>query len=318
MTSPSNYPIPIVYGPDFPKFKMLMRGGRQVFESRTNQNLFLKDDEYFGDFDGSGTFTMAALLKRAPWRDVPQLFFVEIEESESTFDWLFFADEPNWESCSMCSDLLGYCDTEPQRLFLRAWWRTQYAIRLGEAYRRWVDWLARSAEARQRRLADPVAALGGPAAFVEAVAARVLDFPALIPEVWLNYVGPERTLADEEHLRENPQRVDFVMLAEGRKCVVEIDGPSHYATFDEGPPGRYEVSEERYAKNLKVERSLRRQGWEIHRFANVEIRGASDDDFVALVEHLPGYQASSFFGRPLVTGEGLRDAWGGSEPFLVG
>ena len=55
------------------------------------------------------------------------------------------------------------------------------------------------------------------------------------------------------------------------------------------------------AKNLKIERSLVRQGWEIHRFANVEVKDVPDDDFVALVEHLPGYRADSFFGRPLIT-----------------
>ena len=117
----------------------------------------------------------------------------------------------------------------------------------------------------------------------------VFDFPALIPETWLNYVGPDKTEADERHLAENPSRVDFVVFVEGRKYVIEIDGPSHYADFDE-QERTYTVSEERYAKNLAIERSLRRQGWEINRFANVEVMRASGDDFVRLLvsAELPG------------------------------
>ena len=56
------------------------------------------------------------------------------------------------------------------------------------------------------------------------------------------------------------------------------------------------MNEERYEKNLANERSLRRQGWEIHRFANVEVMQASGDDFVRLITsaQLPGLKCKVY------------------------
>jgi hypothetical protein len=52
-------PRPLMYGPSFPSIRMVMRDGVQVFESRTNQNLFLDTE----DFNADGTFPMARLLQ---------------------------------------------------------------------------------------------------------------------------------------------------------------------------------------------------------------------------------------------------------------
>jgi very-short-patch-repair endonuclease len=102
--------------------------------------------------------------------------------------------------------------------------------------------------------------------------------------VWLNVIGSDRTLEDADHLAENPQRVDFALFAEGEKAVVEIDGRSHYAAYDVVTK-TYSINEERYAKNLAIERSLRRQGWDIHRFSNLEVeRANSDEQFVHLAQ----------------------------------
>jgi hypothetical protein len=296
VAAPSNYPTPIVYGPDFPQFKMLMRYGRQVFESRTNQNLFLEADDLFGDFTDSGTFTMARFLgKRASWQDCASLLFDLIAVEEDNFDWIGVLAEPNWAACPACSDLISYCNNSPaQRSFLASWWRTQYAVRLADALDAWLDWVRRVGESRGKRVRDVVTARGA-SGFVFALVDLVFDFPALVPEVWLNYAGWDKTAQEEAHLNENPQRVDFVLLGEGKKCVVEVDGPSHYAEYDEGERN-YTVSEPRYARNLKIERSLRRQGWEIYRFANIEVLGASDDDFAELAQDLPGYTGYSIIG----------------------
>jgi len=317
MDPPSDYPCPIVYGPDFPQFKMLMRHGRQVFESRTNQNLFLDEQPWSDDFDSSGTFTMAGFLARiCSWKERAALLFDGIfgDEGSTTFDWLGIRDEPDWDGCPPCADLINYCDSDAQRSFLRSWWRTQYARGLEEAWRQWTNWLGRVAEARRHELLDPVAARGR-TAFVQALTNLVFSFPALVPEVWLNYVGPEKTVEDEEHLRENPQRVDFVMIAAGKKCVIEIDGPSHYADYDR-ESRRYSINENLYAKNLKIERSLRRQGWQIHRFANVEVKDVPDDEFVELVRHLPG-AADDIFGFPFILGRELKEAMGDADRYLI-
>jgi hypothetical protein len=315
---PSGYPFPIVYGPDFPEFKMLMRGGHQVFESRTNQNLFLDENPFMEDFDASGTLTMATLLAYvSTWQERAATLFELIGADDKDIDWHGFHDEPNWEACPGCTDLLNYCGSASSRSFLLSWWRTQYARGLGLAWEQWTDWVRRVAESRGRGTLDFVANSGGPHAFVQTLVDLVFSFPALVPEVWLNAVGPDRTVEDERHLGENPQRVDFVLLANGKKCVIEIDGPSgHYADYDEGTH-TYSVNEALYAKNLKIERSLRRQGWEIHRFANVEVRGVGDEEFIALVSYLPGYRANTFFGTPSVTGESLKAAMGNVDKYML-
>jgi len=318
VTAPSDYPTPILYGPDFPQFKMLMRHGSQVFESRTNQNLFLDADEMWGDFTDSGTFTMAQLLRKvSSWQDYVNILFDAAEVEDNNFDWHEVHHEPAWSACAACADLLGYCDSEAQKSFLLSWWRTQYAVGLDEALDRWLTWLRKVGESRGAHVRDVVLSRGA-RSFVSTLVDLVLNFPALVPEVWLNYVGWEKTTKDEEHLAENPQRVDFVLLAEGKKCVIEVDGPSHYADYDSSAR-KYEVNESLYAKNLKIERSLRRWGWEIYRFANVEVIGATPDDFAELVQDVPGYTGHSIFGagHDVVSAETLRDAMGEADQYLV-
>lgn len=314
---PKNYPSPIVYGPDFPQFKMLMRHGKQVFESRTNQNLFLEDGSSFlCDFDEGGTFTMARFLRKlSTWQDCAPLLFDVIAMTGDTFDWMEVYEEPRWEACPACADLLGYCDSEAQRKFLRWWWSSQYVAALGSALERWLAWLQNVGSSRGASVIDVVQARGA-GVFVFTLLDLVLDFPALVPEVWLNYVGWERTAADEKHLAENPQRVDFVLFGAGKKAVIEIDGPSHYADYD--PDTRtYTISETRYAKNLKIERSLRRWGWEIYRFANLEMNGVDNDTFVGLIQDIPGVDDALWLGRSIVNAEKLREGMGDAERFLV-
>lgn len=274
---PPNLPEPVVFGPDFPEFAQMMRGGKQTFQSRTNINLFLNT----WHFDGAGTFTMGSLLKQiaTSWQELAPLVFGGFWEGDDgdLYDWADVVTEPQWEESEAFARLLGYCDSEPQRTFLMEWCHTQYARGLSEAWDRWSAANSGFQWTRMSRLVPELVAL-------------VFEFPALIPEVWLNYVGPERTQRELKHLAENPGRVDFVLFAKARKCVIEVDGPSHYAELDgQG----YIVNEQVYAKNLRIERSLRRQGWEIFRFANVELRSedASGNGFVRLIKsaQLPGF-----------------------------
>jgi hypothetical protein len=279
---------------------MLMRDGRQVFESRTNRNLFLHRDF---DSNGEGTFTLARLLHRlGSWTDCFPLLFETwwfTDDGKLRFnDW---ASTPDWDNCLPLQDLAGYCQSDSQRAFFWRYVSSQYRVGVAKAWEEWFALLRGRADL-DGHLYSPSDQYGD-----EGLVWKIMDlefgFPAAIPEVWLNYVGWDKTTEDEAHLAENPQRVDFVILAHGQKCVVEIDGPSHYADYDEQSRS-YAVNEHRYAKNLAIERSLRRHGWEIHRFANVEIDGITeDDDFVRLAEHLPGFAASWYpemesMGRP--------------------
>jgi hypothetical protein len=246
---------------------------------------------------------MARLLRHlGSWQDCLPLFFDEfwLTEDGELIDWTVWATTPGWDKCRPLQDLAGYCRSRSQRGFFWRYLSSQYRAGLEQAYEEWSTASQHQASMKGREWRSPALEFGDED-FTWRLTDLVFDFPAAIPEVWLNYVGYDKTTEDEAHLAENPQRVDFVILADGRRCVVEIDGPSHYADYDEETRS-YTVNEDRYAKNLAIERSLRRHGWEIHRFANVEVDRVTDDgDFVRLAEHLPGF-ASNWYGDELGMG----------------
>jgi hypothetical protein len=108
---PPNLPYPVVFGPSFPDFTMTTRGGRQVFSSRTNQNLFLNH----WDFTDSGTFTMATLLKKtSTWQECWPLVWdhVWIGDGGEFVDWAYFLEEPRWDDSDAFQRLLGFCQWE--------------------------------------------------------------------------------------------------------------------------------------------------------------------------------------------------------------
>lgn len=262
---PENLPQPLIYGPDRPTLVFMTVGGVQRVESRTNSNLFLTPD----DFTVAGTFPFGRLLTLQQnagcacgegGNRVCSFADAELDDGAVKSVTLPGTGAP----CGAYRRLLDFCDSLAQSSFLRSWqalgrWNSrtmQYALRRLIEQREMSAW-------QVNRL----------------IQAFYLDFPALVPETWLNYLDPRvKTEADSEHLQQNPSRVDFVMLADGRKHVVEIDGPSHYAEFDEANRC-YEVSEQRYTKNLWIERSLRRWGWEIHRFSNWEVLRCEEAGF---------------------------------------
>ena len=95
--------------------------------------------------------------------------------------------------------------------------------------------------------------------------------PALIPHVYINwYSTTEKRRGNEE-----PYIVDFVFKSSAfgtnNLVIVEIDGPSHYASYDHNRK-QYTVDETIYAKHLKKDRWLRKQGFKVLRLGNSEIR----------------------------------------------
>jgi hypothetical protein len=194
---------------------------------------------------------------------------VSVDDEEHGWS-LYLTGEARLSACPGVKRLMSYCQTEPQRRFFELWCHT-FIYPLREGWNAGADYSPEWSE-------------------------RALDlryaFPALIPEVWLNYLGPRKSADDELHLAENPSRVDFVMLSGGTKCVIEIDGKSHYADYNQDA-NRWVPDERRYTRNLKIERSLRRQGWEIHRFSDLEVNACKPDEFWSLVIDLPGVMPPS-------------------------
>lgn len=96
----------------------------------------------------------------------------------------------------------------------------------------------------------------------EALLSDNLRYPAIIPQVWLNWVP--RGHDDRQFYRRNPGRVDYVYLpGGGNAVVVEIDGGVHYR------------DEEAYGKTLRHERQLKKMGFEVYRLTNDEVNNAS-------------------------------------------
>ncbi len=106
---------------------------------------------------------------------------------------------------------------------------------------------------------------------------ETLRHPALIPQAWLNWIHYTPQNKNRlKKLKQEPFRVDFVLFYSGRKIVMEIDRVFQFnGNNNGGKKGETYLSEshfERYAESLKKDRWLRRQGWEVWRFSESEIR----------------------------------------------
>ncbi|TGN99208.1 hypothetical protein [Burkholderia sp. USMB20] len=94
--------------------------------------------------------------------------------------------------------------------------------------------------------------------------------PALIPQVYVHYDPyTRRQRGDELFLAR--QRMDFLlMLEQGVRIVIEIDGRHHYAVQDSLAPGRFIANAQRYAEMVAEDRRLRLMGYEVYRFGGHE------------------------------------------------
>jgi very-short-patch-repair endonuclease len=88
-------------------------------------------------------------------------------------------------------------------------------------------------------------------------------------------------------MKDIPKRVDFLFVKKNKIYIVEIDDPSHYATYNDSKK-RYDVDEERYTANLRAERILRNQGFEMRRLSNSEVLNSSELELKELILHALG------------------------------
>jgi very-short-patch-repair endonuclease len=94
--------------------------------------------------------------------------------------------------------------------------------------------------------------------------------PALIPQVYLHYDPYTRRQRGDEQVLAR-QRMDFLMMLEqGVRIVIEIDGRHHYGTEDPQSPDRFVASAQRYAETVAEDRRLRLAGYEVYRFGGYE------------------------------------------------
>jgi hypothetical protein len=98
--------------------------------------------------------------------------------------------------------------------------------------------------------------------------------PVLVPQAWIQWhsmVKPNLRAIGSSYA-DDLNRVDFVAFWRYRRFAILIDGIGHY-----GKQGMtcWEADEEAYSKRLKEDRKLRKEGWEVFRVSNWEIRNPS-------------------------------------------
>ncbi len=97
------------------------------------------------------------------------------------------------------------------------------------------------------------------------------DVPLLIPQAWIQWHSqPKRNLRSTSSLHSDElYRVDFVAFWNNKRYAVLVDDISHYAKKQNN---LWSADEENYSKRLKEDRKLRKEGWQVFRVSNWELR----------------------------------------------
>lgn len=91
------------------------------------------------------------------------------------------------------------------------------------------------------------------------------ELPALIPEVYLHYDPKtlKQLTVEKEGKRLIHQRMDFLMLINGNRIIIELDGKQHYSDGDKSSP-------KKYADMVSYDRKMKLLGYDIFRFGGQE------------------------------------------------
>lgn len=103
------------------------------------------------------------------------------------------------------------------------------------------------------------------------------NVPVLVPQAWIQWHS--KTKADlrsqQSSYADDLYRVDFVAFWQNRRFAILVDDIGHYA---EQQAGKWIANETLYSKRLKEDRKLRKEGWQVFRVSNWEMR---DDNHLA-------------------------------------
>ncbi|MCB0035706.1 MAG: hypothetical protein KDE51_16860 [Anaerolineales bacterium] len=101
--------------------------------------------------------------------------------------------------------------------------------------------------------------------------------PALIPQVYVHYDPMTVSMLVDrgDKKRFEKQRMDFLLLLpQGARVILEIDGSQHYS--ENGKP-----SPKIYAETVRSDRELRLLGYDVYRFAGIELNSEKKAQRVA-------------------------------------
>jgi hypothetical protein len=110
----------------------------------------------------------------------------------------------------------------------------------------------------------------------------LLEEPALLPFVWMNWLPG--LLSGTPSISLAPFRVDFAMIVEHRRVVIEFDDLSEFMGYDLDPQWRgmgTRLCPERFTLYLRQDRWLRRDNWEVFRFSRSEVETEPMEVFIA-------------------------------------
>ncbi len=99
----------------------------------------------------------------------------------------------------------------------------------------------------------------------------ISDIPALLPQAWIQWHSqPKKDLrsSGSKHSDEL-YRIDFVAFWNNKRYAILIDDIGHYGKKQNNI---WQANEENYSKRLKEDRKLRKEGWQVFRVSNWEIR----------------------------------------------
>ena len=100
-------------------------------------------------------------------------------------------------------------------------------------------------------------------AYHRAFRQNIQQLPALLPEVWLHW--DPQTVKERGVNALIRSRMDFLMLLpNGYRVVMEIDGKQHYSTSEKADPQKYAVM-------ASADRDLRLRGYQVFRFGGAEL-----------------------------------------------
>ncbi|WP_413164155.1 hypothetical protein ACL6C3_31360 [Capilliphycus salinus ALCB114379] len=105
------------------------------------------------------------------------------------------------------------------------------------------------------------------------------DVPVLIPQAWIQWHSVnKRNLRDTNSLHiDDIYRVDFVVFWKNKRFVILVDDISHYAIKRNN---QWFADQESYSKRLKEDRKLQKEGWQVFRISNWELRDERDKNVV--------------------------------------
>ena len=114
--------------------------------------------------------------------------------------------------------------------------------------------------------------------------------PVLIPQAWIQWHSHTKRKLHSLSLldAEESYRVDFVAFWDKRRYIIFIDDIGHYAVKH---GNQWIANEEVYTNNIKEERRLRRENWEVFRVSNWEVRNRERlDNALEVLRILIGFE----------------------------